>query len=385
MLRCLHLADLHLGWSPSSLPDEKAGARRQERDLLLKRAVDFALDPANGIDMVIIAGDLFESHKPDPAVAEEAVGQLERLVRAGVFLLTVPGNHDEITYHDSVFRRRGGSWPGVLVRNPMPEMVASESLKGVPVHVYSLAYTGGLTRVGELKTLPRASEPGINIGVFHCSLGWGTTDRSLPIEPEALEAAGYDYVALGHIHKHDKVRLGGGGLAVYPGMVEAKGFDDPGTGELTVVDFTDTGAGWVASVKTSRVPVRKHVSVEIDVSAVQSCDALADACRAEAGADGDALVRIALRGVPPFAVDSDALARLLQQEYFFVEVVDDTSFFSAGVGRLHASEPTIRGHFVKRLLARLEQASDDRERKVLELALRKGLAAFDDEERGDKL
>ncbi|MCR4403315.1 MAG: DNA repair exonuclease [Firmicutes bacterium] len=384
MLRCLHLADLHLGWSPSDLPDDKAGARRQERDLLLKRAVDFALEPANRIGMVIIAGDLFESHRPDPAVVEEAVRQLERLVRAGVFLLTVPGNHDEITYHDSVFRRLGGSWPGVLVRNPMPELVASESVKGVPVHVYSLAYTGGLTRVSELATLPSAQGPGVNIGVFHCSLGWGTSDRSLPIPPGALEAAGYTYAALGHVHRHERARLGGRGLAVYPGMVEAKGFDDPGTGELTVVDFTDTGTGWTASVKTSHVPARKYVSVEIEASASRSYDELVDACRVEAGADQDALVRIELKGVPPFAVDADALARSLSREYFFVEVVDDTSFFNAGVGSLYASEPTIRGHFVKRLMARLEQAREEREKRVLELALRKGLAAFGAGEGGDE-
>lgn len=373
MLRCLHLADLHLGWSPSELPGDKARARQHERDLLLKRAVDFALAPDNRINMVIIAGDLFESHRPDPAVAEEAVRQLGRLARAGVLLVTVPGNHDEITYHDSVYRQRGDSWPGVLVRNPMPEMVASQSLNGTPVFVYSLAYTGGLTRTDELESLPRAAEPGIHIGVFHGSLDWDAGDRSLPIASQALAAAEYHYVALGHIHKHGKFKVGKG-LAVYPGMVEAKGFDDPGTGELTVVEFSDTGA--VAAVKTSPLSVRKHVSAEIDVSAVPSHDALVDACRATTGADSDALVRITLKGVPPFAIDVDALASSLQGEFFSVEVVDETTFLSDELSRQLASEPTVRGYFVRRLMAKLEHAADERERKVLELAMRKGLAAF---------
>jgi len=371
VLRCLHLADLHLGWSPSDLPGDRAEVRRHERDLLLRKAVDFALAPENHTCMVIIAGDLFESHRPDPAVAEEAVRQLRRLAQAGVFLVTVPGNHDEITYHDSVYRQRGDSWPGVLVRNPMPDLVASHDLDGTRIFVYSLAYTGGLTRTDELGSLPRAGDAGIHIGVFHGSLDWNAGDRSLPIASQALAAAGYHYVALGHIHRHGESRVGRG-LAVYPGMVEAKGFDDPGTGELTVVEFDGTGV----AVKASPVPVRKHVSAEIDVSAVPSHDALADACRRTVAADGDALVRMTLKGVPPFAIDVDALAAALQSEFFYVEVLDETAFLSEELGRQLASEPTVRGYFVKRLMERLEQAADEREKKVLDLAMRKGLAAF---------
>ncbi len=59
--------------------------------------------------MVIIAGDLFETHKPEPALVEEVVAQLERLERAGVAVVTVPGNHDEITYADSVYRVHAGA------------------------------------------------------------------------------------------------------------------------------------------------------------------------------------------------------------------------------------------------------------------------------------
>ncbi|MGE5584635.1 MAG: metallophosphoesterase family protein [Bacillota bacterium] len=371
MLRCLHLADLHLGWSPCDLPGDRAEVRRQERNLLLRKAVDFALSPDGRVNMVIIAGDLFESHRPDPAVTEETVRQLARLVRAGVFLVTVPGNHDEITYHDSVYRQRGDSWPGVLVRNPMPELVVSRDLDGTRVFVYSLAYTGGLTRTEELGNLPRASDAGIHIGVFHGSLDWDAGDRSLPIASQALAAAGYHYVALGHIHRHTESRVGSG-IAVYPGMVEAKGFDDPGTRGFTVVEFDGKGV----AVKAAPVAVRRHVWAEIDVSAAPSHDALVDACRRTAGADAGALVRITLKGAPPFAMDADALAASLQGEFFHAEVVDGTTFLSEEFTRQLASEPTVRGCFVKRLMERIGQATDEREKKVLELAMRKGLAAF---------
>ena len=173
MIRCLHLADLHLGWSPqdNDFPKDKCRLRQEERNSVLTQAVDFAKDPQNGIDLVIIAGDLFETHTPEPALIEHVLSKLRQLDNAGIPVITVPGNHDEITYHNSVYRQygTGRTWPGVLVQTPMPELVFRHEIKGVPVFIYSLAYTGGLTKVNELNEFPRLDEPGLHIGVFHGS------------------------------------------------------------------------------------------------------------------------------------------------------------------------------------------------------------------------
>ena len=114
-MRILHLADLHLGWQPEFL-GEKKDERARERDSLLARAADFALDAKNDINAVLIAGDLFETHRPPRPLVEMAIAQLQRLQRGGLFILTVPGNHDEITYHDSVYRAEGHRWPGSGLR-----------------------------------------------------------------------------------------------------------------------------------------------------------------------------------------------------------------------------------------------------------------------------
>lgn len=89
--------------------------RGAARDSLLERAVDYACDPAHGIDLVILAGDLFETHQPDAALTGRVIAALERLPMP---LLTTPGNHDEITYAQSVYRR--ARWPGILVTRATP-------------------------------------------------------------------------------------------------------------------------------------------------------------------------------------------------------------------------------------------------------------------------
>ncbi|WP_324667949.1 hypothetical protein [Geochorda subterranea] len=48
-----------------------------------------------------------------------ALEQFRRLEAAGVRVVTVPGNHDEITCADSVYRERASEWPGLLVQSPV--------------------------------------------------------------------------------------------------------------------------------------------------------------------------------------------------------------------------------------------------------------------------
>jgi len=73
------------GLSPDDrdFPSDKVRIRRQERDSVFETAVNWAIDPENGIDFVIIAGDLFETHTPDPALVEYVLSLLRRLEGAG--------------------------------------------------------------------------------------------------------------------------------------------------------------------------------------------------------------------------------------------------------------------------------------------------------------
>lgn len=370
VIRCLHLADLHLGWSPRFLGDRE-DERRRERDELLRRAVDFALDPRQEIGLVVIAGDLFESHRPPADLVQSVVRQLARLEQGGVRLITVPGNHDEITYHDSVYRLEAGRWPGILVTNPMPAHVATLDIRGNPCHIYSLAYTGGLTRTSPpLSSFPRLDRPGYHLAIFHGSLDWEAGDRSLPLVGNALAQAGYDYVALGHLHQHS-VRNGARGPLVYAGAVEAKGFSDPGVGHLTVARIGATAGPAVERVDLPARPCRK---VAFDAGRHDTPWELETALAALA--DPSAMIQIRLGGTANFPLEPAVLAARLRDSFYHLEIIDETGYFSDEAVARWAAEPTIRGQFISQLKRRIEAAGSARERETLYLALRKGLAAF---------
>ncbi len=367
MIRFLHLADLHLGWSPSFLQGDRRTVRQGERDSLLQRAADLALQER--VDFVLIVGDLFETHIPDGGIARRAAEQLARLEGGGIRVITVPGNHDEISYHNGIYRREIDSWPGHLVTNPAPEHCLSFEAAGTSVHLYSMAYTGGVTDVNALSDLPRCSCEGVHIGAFHGSLDWDAGERSLPLSSRALEAADYHYTALGHIHQH-QVRPVGAGLACYPGMVEHKSLSEPGVGHFTVVSVRDGKA----TLETPPTSVRDHRRETLDVSSLAGQEDLVARCLELA--DPEAVIEMELTGAAPFPISLEQMLEALDDQFFHLQVADRASFIDEVSISRYERERTVRGQFVRDMKAEIDRAECEGKKKILGMALSLGLCAF---------
>ncbi len=374
-MHILHLADLHLGWEPRNLPDDKRKQRRQERDRLLEKTVDFALKRESETQVVLIVGDLFENYNPEEKLVRHVMDQLSRLTRAGLQVVTVPGNHDEITYRESVYRRYGDNWPGTLVRNPNPDLSVTLEVNGSKLHIYSLAYTGGLTNVSGLQKFPRNEEEGIHLAAFHGSLDWtGIADRSLPLDSSLLAQAEYDFIALGHYHSHIEKKAGSAKV-LYPGAIEFKTFHDRGTGYLSNVKLDDKLKGSNVRIETYSVDVRENFSKKIDLSNYENPEELRQAC--SNFADEEAMVQITLTGTPRFPVNPEILEDELAPYFFYLEVKSEASYFDESFLESIASEPTVRGAYVRRMREKQKEAATDQEKDVMEQALLKGLAALE--------
>lgn len=373
-MRLLHLADLHLGWAPRDLPVALAEARQGVRDARLDEAVALALEER--VDAVLIAGDLFERFDPPAELVRHVRAALGRLVDAGIGVVTLPGNHDEITYPTSVYRREAGRWPGVLVREAMPAHVARLEIGGELLHLHALAYVGGVTDVRDaLSRLPPRDEPGRHVFLAHGTLTHGVSEaldeRSLPLPRAALAAAGYDYVALGHVHRPSEQRLGTS-LALYPGCVGGKGFDDPGADAWTLVRLTSRGAHVERRAHRGQ-RLRDHT---FDVSPFDDEAALEEALTAlVAPAVGD-LVRVRLVGAAATDVDLEQLSERCRADTAYLRLEDRTSAVSEALLDAWGSSPTVRGAFVRRLRERIDAADDASERARLVRALRLGLDAM---------
>ena len=188
MVRFIHTADIHLTAPYRGLeryegaPRLLRSATRQAFDNLIKLAVD------QGVDFVLIAGDLYDGDWLDYNTGLYFVRQMNVLREAGISLFLVRGNHDaasqiakSLTLPDNV---REFSCQG-------PETVILDSL-GVALHGQ------GYLQRQETSNLARNYPdpvPGlVNIGLLHTALdGREGHEPYAPCSVDELVNKGYDY------------------------------------------------------------------------------------------------------------------------------------------------------------------------------------------------
>jgi exonuclease SbcD len=236
-IRLLHFADLHVGMENYGKLDPQTGISSRIRDFLdrLDEVVEYAFD--RDADLVIFAGDAFKTRDPDPTQQREFARRIKRLAdRVPVFMLV--GNHDipgiaaratsidifrtlEVgnitvgrTIGSQVVQTRRG--PVFLGWVPFPvrgRLIAQDDHRGASVEDLDRAVSALIS--GELADLARqAAEQAMpRVLVGHFSVGGATygsersvmLGRDLVIQKSALADPAWDYVALGHIHKHQNL------------------------------------------------------------------------------------------------------------------------------------------------------------------------------------
>jgi DNA repair exonuclease SbcCD nuclease subunit len=172
----------------------------------VRRAFTGVIDVANGkgADLLLIVGDLFDSNRISSEALDFAINQI---ARARMPVVLIPGNHDA---HDerSIYAALS---PGSLPRNLHlildPEGVSLE-FPDLAAHVWGRALVEHSPEYRPLSGLPDPIPHAWNIGLAHGFFTEIETNRSSPITPGEIEASGYDYIALGHIHVSSEVSQG---------------------------------------------------------------------------------------------------------------------------------------------------------------------------------
>lgn len=225
-MRLLHAADLHLD-SPiraAAMRDpDLAGRIGAASRSVLGAIVNLAL--AQRVDVVVLAGDVFDDGVPDMAARMQLIGALSRLAAEGIPTVLIRGNHDALLDH----AEHGPMGEGIhLLDHDRPTV----ELKGAAFH--GLSFDKRHVARSMLPDYPVA-RPGMhNVGIMHTSLG-GVAGHNpyAPCGEADLLAHGYDYWALGHIHKRFE-RRGEASVAVMPGIPQGRHINEAEGGSVTI-------------------------------------------------------------------------------------------------------------------------------------------------------
>lgn len=370
-IRILHMADAHLG-APLANFGPYAEQRRAELEAAFQRGIGVAL--AERVHMVLIAGDLFDTYRPDPHAVNLARRELTRLHEAGIKAFAVPGTHDSLAYAGCVYRRETLPFHHLFTEPTFADPVTLE-IEGVRISVYGIAYDRERTK-GGWTTLARRQPEGIHIALAHAACRfnpeWPIAPDDLPFREADLAGLGMDYVALGHYHNLRLFRDGERVIGGYSGSLEGRDWTESGERHVLLLEWEAAGAP--PTVRPVPVQTRNVDSRDVDVSGLGDPDALVDAVRA--ACPPGILWRVTLTGEPEIVPQPEALVAALEPTYGHVQVKDRTTLVTSHRITQRCEEETVRGEFFRRLVAARESAADERERAVADRAIKLGLRVF---------
>lgn len=274
MFKFLHAADLHID-SPLRGLDRYEGAPVEAIRGATRRAfsnlIQLALDER--VDFVVLAGDIYDGNWPDYNTGLFFVKEVRRLDKAGIRVVLIRGNHDAQSRITSKL-----SYPANVQELPVdrPDTITLEHCR-VKVHGQ------GYAQQAEMRNLASGYPPLVNgwfnIGVLHTSItGREGHETYCPCTVEQLVAHGYDYWALGHVHKRESVECGAQVPIEFPGAIQGRNIRETGPKGCLLVSVD---AGRQVNVDFRALDVFRWAVVSIKVGAgcsfEQAVEATADA------------------------------------------------------------------------------------------------------------
>lgn len=201
-MRFMHIADVHLGAAP-----DRGFLWARDRGREIWESFRRCIEDANKkkVDLLLIAGDLFH-RQPNMQELKEVNYLFSTLERTVVVLMA--GNHDYLT-RGCAYLTFPWNENVICMFAPKCERVRLPELK---TEIYGFSYY----RQEIPEPLYDELEAEQN-DYFKILLAHGGDARHIPINKEQLQGAGFDYVALGHIHKPQSLIPG---LAEYAGALE---------------------------------------------------------------------------------------------------------------------------------------------------------------------
>lgn len=253
----LHIADIHLGRPFSDLSvysyDEKYKSildRAVEKTF--NNIIDFALN--NKVDFVLIAGDTFDSEKQDFSSQLILKKGLKKLEEAEIKAFLICGNHDYVnSYNKNTFNYGENSLIKIIgINTPNYAEIEIENKRHEKIAVlHALSYTTDKMNENPIKYFSKCDNLNklmFHIGLLHSDI---TAEKDSPYAPCSygeLENMGYDYWALGHIHKpepqiNDKIQ--------YSGTVQGR-------------NIKETGAHGIRYIKVENNIIAKNEFIKLD-------------------------------------------------------------------------------------------------------------------------
>jgi len=357
MLRLLHTADVHLGARHADLGD-RAATQRERQFAAFVATIDLAL--VEKVDLVLIAGDLFDSNVQPKRSVERAASQLQRLVEARIRIVIAPGTHD-VFDRASIYRAydlpaMAGAVGSDLVTVLDPDH-PDVHLKSLDAVVHGRCFATKRAPHSPLDGLDTSKDDRAtwHIGLLHAALAIeGKTDGDdVVVTNDEIAATQLDYLALGHWHSTQKGKAGRTSWA-YSGAPEPIAMDQDGAGNVLVVSLEEADGRKRVTIEERKVGRTRVEKVQLDAASLGSQPSLV--AKLAERADPDLVLDVEITGMKPDDLDvhADEVEGELAERFLKLRV-RDRSVAPLPDGPT-VSTDTVLGAFIRDLEAQIAEA-----------------------------
>ena len=235
----------------------------------LANLIDLAI--AEEVDLLLLAGDIFDGDWPHYGTGLHFVKEMGRLQDAAIPVVMVSGNHDaaskltrSLPLPDNV----------TLLGSKAPQTLVLERI-GVAVHGQSYAVPEIRDDLAAAFPPPRADL--LNVGLLHTAAeGRAGHENYAPCRLETLVSSGYDLWALGHVHAREV--LSPGPLVLFPGNLQGRSIRETGPKGATLIELDGSGDAQERHIDLDCV---RWELIRIDASDATSTDEVFSSLSAE--------------------------------------------------------------------------------------------------------
>ncbi|EEL51849.1 metallophosphoesterase family protein [Bacillus cereus] len=298
-IKFIHAADLHLD-SPfkgmeMNVPSSVWERMKQSTFQSFERIIDKAIQER--VDFVLLAGDLYDAETRSLRAQVFVREQMKRLSHYDIPVYMIHGNHDHL----------GGSWAAI----EFPENVhvfAEPYVEAKPFYkdgellasIYGFSYLQQAVTDNMTAQYEKMSNAPFHIGMLHGSVeGDAEHNRYAPFQIRELKEKGFDYWALGHIHKREI--LAEEPYIIYPGNIQGRHRKETGEKGAYLVEISEQGTNCsffgAADVVWGEVEIHIDELETVDHLMTAATEAL-NACRKE---EEGTLLTIVFTGQGPLA------------------------------------------------------------------------------------
>jgi len=369
MLKILHTADIHLGAKFSGLGNKGTSQREQLR-ATFKNVIATAINER--VNIVLIAGDLFDANQQPQRNIDLVIEQFNLLGSNNIPVCLIPGTHDSFD-SSSIYRKVDFEGKCSNLKIFADENISYKEYPGLDLTVYGKPNLSNRSYISPLKGLKPSTSTKFHIAMAHGSfyIPEKIAEDDHVFRLEEVEASGMDYLALGHWHRvYTCVEKP---PAWYPGPPEWIP-DQRERGAVLLVSLSDAGD---VKVEPKMLGLRDYDEVEIDMSETQDLAKLK--ARISEGADQNLVRKATLKGLrdAELIVNPEELEAELGEIFFHLSIVDESHPKLEEV--TEDEERLIRDRFIKLMKGQIEGLEGE-EREVAENALQYGMALLDGKE-----